>query len=336
VLPREPEHDPASYDERVVPLTVSFARRATTVELERVGLHHEPERPVDEIRPSGPAVSEISSWGRRSSPGTSTAMARGTDSKGFAARPLASRATRRHWVRPVVGTCSARASIPCAVRSPWRNAESATLSASSSGRLRALSTKVAPGRSTPSDTSSGSRSRHLTSAPTRLCGLTRRLAGTETQGRAGGLLSSQPRAAAALSPDTTPLSRAAARRRLVRRREGVVSPRIAHHDLAPHRGGHLAPRCRRDQPAGVRDAAHAGESLDDIHSAQPRRVGAVARTVVHSHRRTGDSARTGRYPGSRSGSLLSQRTVSPGSTPPRRRAGPATGPGAGSRPSRRP
>ena len=57
-------------------------------------------------RPTKPA-SSITTCGSRARPATSSAIARSTDSNGFAASGLACSATRRHCARPVEGTCSA-------------------------------------------------------------------------------------------------------------------------------------------------------------------------------------------------------------------------------------
>ena len=91
------DHPPAVPGEGVVALAVVDQGPSMPVELERVGLHDQPMAPVEQVRAAHrrrptPGVPP-------SRPGTSSAIARSTDSNGLAARPSAWTPTRRQRVR---------------------------------------------------------------------------------------------------------------------------------------------------------------------------------------------------------------------------------------------
>ena len=228
-------------------------------------------------RTADPSASAMTTWGRRSRPGTSRAIARSTDSNGFAARPDASGHAERlaatgvphlRGQPPQLGRGD-RAVPQGRVRDRERLVERQ--------RPRAVDDGVCAVRRTPSHTSCGSMSRQRRSTPTRRTAATLRFAGTVTVGSNGWDLSSQPCAAAALAPviDTgqpvrlTPC--------LVRGREGVAAPRVP--DDLP------AAECCRDPTArgegherpGVGHATAAREHLGHL---APRRLCLPSRYVA--------------------------------------------------------
>ena len=156
-------------------------------------------------RPSSP---EMRTWGSTSSPGTSIAMARSTDSNGLSDRPSAWAATRLRRAEPGPRAAAAIARSR-ATGKPSRSAESATASASSNGSRRPHIASVVVAFVASPSTCVSSRSVHVSVMRVRRASLIRRSLGTATWGTAGTTLTFQPWARAAETRHTWPVTMSA-------------------------------------------------------------------------------------------------------------------------------
>ena len=237
-------------------------------------------------------------WGSTSSPGTSIAIARSTDSNGLSDRPSACAATRLRRAEPGPRAAAANA-WSRATGKPSRSAESATASASSNGSRRPhIASVVVAFVASPSTCVVGQvRPRHLHArpdGPRRSAGPWARRPGAA----AGTTLTFQPWCeGGAETRHTWPVTLSASSVPWCDARHGVPAPVDPHERAGRQRRLERSSRGQAHQQVARRHAAEDRHEVRDLHppSVAQRQADRIVlhRAVVRTEQTGAGAARAG-------------------------------------------